>query len=219
MTSFEAQLALDIPPHTLILGTAPSAASLSLGQFYGHPQNAFWRLVGDHCGFSRASTPYDAQLRALNHSGFALWDVIASCDRATSLDSDIRNVIPNSIDAMLHRAPSISRIIFNGRTAASLFKRHFGTLLASGEYTILPAGDAARAIFPARSGGTRTLTIAVMPSTSPACTVSYEEKSAQWRTHCFIEDLSVAASDILEKNIDDPMKNVPSTKIIPEDDR
>ena len=35
----------------LILGSMPSAASIAAGEYYAHPQNQFWRIAGDICGF------------------------------------------------------------------------------------------------------------------------------------------------------------------------
>ncbi len=37
---------IDANIETLILGSFPSVASLGKAQYYGHPQNQFWRLVG-----------------------------------------------------------------------------------------------------------------------------------------------------------------------------
>ena len=41
----------------LILGTMPSKVSLRARQYYAHPQNLFWRIIGGILGFDPAS-PY-----------------------------------------------------------------------------------------------------------------------------------------------------------------
>ena len=38
----------DGPIRALVLGSFPSAASLESGQYYGHAQNRFWRVLA-HC--------------------------------------------------------------------------------------------------------------------------------------------------------------------------
>ena len=40
----------------LILGTMPGRVSLRERQYYAHPQNAFWRIVGGILGFDPASS-------------------------------------------------------------------------------------------------------------------------------------------------------------------
>jgi len=134
------------PIHTLILGTHPSITSLSKTQYFGHDQNAFWWIVGDCLQFRRgegisAATkrpfalcqhlryenvlPYDEQVLRLCSHGFALWDVVASCSRAGSLDSNIRKEIPNDIKGFCQSHPSIRRIVFaNGFTGCAMFYKH-----------------------------------------------------------------------------------------------
>jgi G:T/U-mismatch repair DNA glycosylase len=80
-----------INQHTrvLILGSFPSAASLAAGQYYAHPQNQFWRVLGAVIGQPLKEMPYAARLKAVTAAGIAIWDIYASCERAGSLDSAI----------------------------------------------------------------------------------------------------------------------------------
>jgi double-stranded uracil-DNA glycosylase len=146
-----------VQPHTLILGTHPSVASLSGNEYYAHPQNAFWWIAGDCLGFRRNTgispkgvpyqitvelrqahhqniLPYRNQLATLVSHGFALWDVVASCERPGSLDSDIKDEIPNDVVSFCRAHPSIRRIVFsNGGTTARLFAKHFSDWLSTGQ--------------------------------------------------------------------------------------
>ncbi|HTO56242.1 MAG TPA: DNA-deoxyinosine glycosylase, partial [Pseudomonadales bacterium] len=100
---------------TLILGTMPGVASLAAGQYYGHPRNAFWRIVGELFGFDPAAS-YATRVRRLADSGVAVWDVLASCERAGSLDSriDPESVVPNDFADFFAAHRRIERICFNG---------------------------------------------------------------------------------------------------------
>lgn len=67
----------------LILGSMPGVLSLQAGEYYAHPQNAFWRIMASIFGFS-AELPYESRARALKGSGVAVWDVLHACVRLPS---------------------------------------------------------------------------------------------------------------------------------------
>lgn len=142
----------------LILGSMPGVASLQAGQYYAHPQNAFWRIMGELIG-AGPEKPYEERARRLKANGIALWDVLQSCIRPGSLDSDIRDEVPNDFAAFFAAHPRITHIGLNGGKAAASFKRH-----------------AARHCPP-------DIAVATLPSTSPAhATRSVAEKCELWRT-------------------------------------
>jgi hypoxanthine-DNA glycosylase len=85
--------------HTLILGTMPGAASLAVTQYYAHPRNAFWTILADLVGFD-PQLDYVARTQRLVDAGIAVWDVLRSCERRGSLDSEIdrTSVVANDFD-------------------------------------------------------------------------------------------------------------------------
>ena len=111
--------------HTLILGSMPGAASLAAGEYYAHPRNLFWPFMGELCGVA-ASASYVERTAALTAAGFALWDVLAACERAGSLDAAIvrDSVEVNDFATFFARHRGIGRVFCNGATAHSLFLRH-----------------------------------------------------------------------------------------------
>ncbi len=144
----------------LILGSMPSVMSLQKAQYYGNPQNAMWKIL-----FSLLEEPfveeYHARLEVILRHGIALWDIAYSCDRNTSADSKIRNVIPNNLEWILQQCPDMNLIAFNGKKAYELFDRFY---------------PSSRDRFPGRS-----VEYKVMPSTSPAnARLSLEQKQKQW---------------------------------------
>lgn len=143
---------VDARSRVLVLGTAPSVASLAQGFYYAHPRNAFWPILSKIAG-REASSPEQRRALALE-AGVALWDTIGSCERTGSLDSAIRNPQPNDIAALLRKFPDIQAVFCNGGTAWRLYQRHFGQSIA------LPA--------------------LALPSTSPAYTLPFEQKYALW---------------------------------------
>jgi double-stranded uracil-DNA glycosylase len=119
-------------PRVLILGTMPGKASLRERQYYAHPQNVFWRIIGGILGFDPAS-PYDARLASVQSAGIAIWDVLKFCIRESSLDSDIDNssLVPNDFAAFLAEHSQIQRICFNGAKAEALYMKHVRPRLAA----------------------------------------------------------------------------------------
>ncbi|MGR3983680.1 MAG: DNA-deoxyinosine glycosylase [Gammaproteobacteria bacterium] len=139
----------------LILGSFPSEASLRARQYYAHPRNQFWTIIEQLFGIAR-ETPYRERCRQLAARGIALWDVIASCRRHGSLDSNIRDAETNDFAAFHRRHPRITAVFCNGAGA----ERHYRRLAA------------APGICPA---------ISRLPSTSPAnAAISLAGKAAQW---------------------------------------
>lgn len=140
----------------LILGSLPGSASLAIRQYYGHPRNGFWRLVGDVIGVDLYRMDYAMRLSTLLQHQIGLWDVIAQARRIGSLDSDIRDHSGNDLLALIATLPALQTIAFNGATAGKIGMKALGALAE--EYRVL-----------------------VLPSSSPAhAALSYEDKRARW---------------------------------------
>lgn len=138
----------------------PGVESLRAGQYYAHPRNAFWRIMGDLVGAS-ADLPYSTRTLKLRQSGIALWDVLAACVRPGSLDASIdeRSIIANDLVAFLAQHSNIRHVFFNGATAERSFQRHVAPALETG-----------------------ALRLQRLPSTSPAhAAMSYPKKLQAWR--------------------------------------
>ncbi len=115
----------DSRARVLVLGSMPGVASLRARQYYGHPRNAFWPIMGDIFGFD-AAAPYPQRVDALRAHRVAVWDVLAACERPGSLDADIdlRSVEVNDFAGFLAGHPQLRRLCFNGATAQAMFRRH-----------------------------------------------------------------------------------------------
>ncbi|WP_412556296.1 DNA-deoxyinosine glycosylase [Thauera chlorobenzoica] len=145
----------------LVLGSMPGAASLAAAQYYAHPRNAFWSIMGALFG-AGPQLPYTDRLERLVAAGVALWDVIGSCARAGSLDSAIApdSVVPNDFVALFAACPQLSAVFFNGAAAEAAFRRHVQ-----------------------RAAATPPLRLARLPSTSPAHAArGFEAKLEAWQT-------------------------------------
>ena len=137
-----------------VLGSFPGEASLRAQQYYAHPRNQFWPILSSLWGVDLVQADYASRVAELHRRGLALWDVHASCRRKGSLDSAIRDAVPNDLAQLLRRAPGLRAVAHNG-------------------------GESARAL-----ARTRALGLAVyrLPSTSPAnASWSFDRKLQAWR--------------------------------------
>lgn len=144
----------------LILGSIPGVASLSAGQYYAHPQNAFWKIMGRILDIAPAAN-YETRVEALKRANIALWDVLESCIRPGSMDTaiDLNSAKPNNIAALLQRQPQLHTICFNGSAAEKIFKQRIQPFL-----------------------GNVSVKYIRLPSTSPAhASMSFEIKLAAWK--------------------------------------
>lgn len=138
----------------------PGGASLEAQQYYAHPRNAFWPIMGRMFGASH-ELAYQERQRILRDHGVAVWDVLASCIRPGSLDANIRgdSLQPNDFIGFFREHPRIKKVYFNGAKAAQLYRR-----------LVLP-------LLPEHSDRGEQL-----PSTSPAhAAMPFEEKLQKWR--------------------------------------
>lgn len=147
--------------HTLILGSMPGIMSLQMQQYYAHPRNAFWPIMGELLDFDPLA-PYPLRTTALQNARIALWDVLQSCSREGSLDTaiDKNSIVPNDFAQFLAEHRHIERIFFNGATAETIFRRHvLPELENQGDWQLLR-----------------------LPSTSPAhAALSIPAKTQAWR--------------------------------------
>lgn len=151
--SFDA--VVDARTRVLVLGSLPGELSLARAQYYGNPQNRFWRLMSQVLGVELVPLAYEQRLAALLEHGVGLWDVVAEAQREGSLDARIRNHTGNDLVALASSLPRLTTIAFNGGTAARLGQRALGA-------------DAER------------YRVIALPSSSPAYTLAYEAKLSAW---------------------------------------
>lgn len=147
-------------PTKLVLGSMPGLASLAASQYYAHPRNTFWPIMGELFGAHR-QLAYEQRVDRLTGAGIAVWDVLGECVRPGSLDSEIQREgrVANDFLRFLQDNPGITAIYFNGGMAAELFRR-----------IVLPTLGEQRAI------------LQQLPSTSPAnARMRLADKLAAWR--------------------------------------
>lgn len=155
MKSFSFAPFSDDNANILILGTMPGTKSLELNQYYGHNQNNFWKFM--FAIFNEEFTnDYETKKALLRNNGIAIWDVLQFCERVGSLDSAIKNEVPNDFEKFLKQNPNIKTILFNGQKAAAFFKKY---VHLKNSYQLI-----------------------TLPSTSPAnASKTYQSKLDEWK--------------------------------------
>ncbi len=150
--SFAPQVAPDT--RLLILGSLPGARSLAEQQYYAHPTNQFWRLLGEVVEQPLVNIAYEDRLATLHQAKIGLWDVIRSAERHTSSDSLIREAEAHDLAALIARLPHLRMIAFNGGKAAAIGRRQ------------LPPLDG--------------ISVVDLPSSSAAHTIGFAAKRDRW---------------------------------------
>ena len=159
-------------PGLLLLGSSPSLASIEARRYYAHPRNAFWSILAA-LGDTTPPDSIEGQRQLCARLGIALWDVLASCERAGSADAAIVRATerPNDIAALLAENSKIAAIGLNGQRAQACFARHIR----------LPDKNRPK--------------IFHLPSTSPAnARMHFADKLAAWRVlEAFLKSRAAAA--------------------------
>ncbi len=138
----------------VILGSFPGVASLQAQQYYGHPRNQFWPMLGALWQVDLRGLPYEQRIGWLLDRGLGLWDVYARCRREGSLDAAIRDAEFNDLAGLRRRAPALAAVAHNGAESARAL-RHTAAL---------------------------GLPVFRLPSTSPAnASWSFQRKCGAWR--------------------------------------
>ncbi len=144
---------VDADTRVLVLGSFPGAASLAAQQYYAHPRNQFWPILGAMWGVDITTFDYPQRLALARSHGLGIWDVHAACRREGSLDSAIEAAEPNDLIGLARRLPRLQALAHNG-------------------------GESARSMRITRTLG---LPVHRLPSTSPAhASWSFERKLAAW---------------------------------------
>lgn len=142
-TSFPA--VADARTRLLVLGSLPGEASLRAAQYYAHPQNQFWRLMEAVIERPLAVETYEARLSVLREAKVGLWDVIAQARRTGSLDTAIRDHMPNSLADFIASLPELRAIAFNGGKASQIGRRALAAVEKPPVLITLPSSSPAHA--------------------------------------------------------------------------
>ena len=132
---------LDQHTKILFLGSFPSIASFDQSFYYAHSRNAFWPIMENI--FNVALLDNKAKIEFCLVHQIGLWDVIGSCERENSSDSNLKGIVPNDFKALLRDYPNIKVLAFTGKKAFDLFEKCFRELDI--EKTLLPSTSPAHA--------------------------------------------------------------------------
>lgn len=109
----------------LILGTLPGKVSLQTQQYYANRSNYFWRIISSIFDEILPDS-YEGKLEMLKRHHIALWDVLKSANRESSLDADIKNPNANDILGFISTHPNLRVIGLNGKDSEDYFRKFIG---------------------------------------------------------------------------------------------
>lgn len=132
---------LDQNTRILFLGSFPSIASFEQSFYYAHPRNAFWPIIEEI--FDVRLETNEAKKTFCLERGIGLWDVIGSCERSNSSDTNLKNCVPNDFEKLLSDYPNIRALGFTGKKSYELFQKYFKDLKI--EKVLLPSTSPAHA--------------------------------------------------------------------------
>lgn len=113
-------------PRILILGSMPSVTSLDKQEYYAFKHNRFWKILSTV--YQMPMTTYEEKKNIIYTQHLILWDVIKTCEREGSLDSNIKHEQVNPIDELIQIYPTIQKVLCNGKKSYQLYQKHFSHL-------------------------------------------------------------------------------------------
>jgi hypoxanthine-DNA glycosylase len=105
----------------------PGDRSLELNEYYGHSRNRFWKVIAQITGHETPTT-YADKKQLLARTGIAVWDVVRQAIRIGSLDTAIKNEIPNELHTFIAQHPGLRTVAFNGKKSEALYDKYFERL-------------------------------------------------------------------------------------------
>ena len=129
----------------MVVGTMPSVDSLRFSEYYGNSRNQFWKILFSVFEGSRVPLNYEDKVATARCHGIGLWDILASCKRQGSLDSNIKEESFNDFPALLKEYPNVRMLIFNGQNSYKYFLKTYGQLPGI-EYWVMPSTSPANAM-------------------------------------------------------------------------
>jgi hypoxanthine-DNA glycosylase len=145
----------DSETEILILGTMPGTQSLVKQEYYGNKNNHFWKIMYSVFAGLPVSEIFEEKKALLQKNKIGVWDVLAYCERQGSLDIHIKNQKENDFETFFSEYRKIRKILFNGKESHKYFTRKYGQI--------------------------ENIEYHIMPSTSPANTISFEKKLESWK--------------------------------------
>lgn len=109
----------------LILGSFPSVKSLEGDFYYLHPQNRFYKLIAEFFNENYPKT-IDDKKKLIIKNNIGLWDIVKSCQREGSLDSNIKDIVINDLYS-INNIRNL-KIGCTGKKSYELTKKYFPDL-------------------------------------------------------------------------------------------